>query len=173
MGVSAGLRATWARAIWPVLLVAAVLAAASARAADPDQPVDVVAHGYVPGFDNREQLTGHLIEVMRQTLGRGWRLRPAPDADAVVQGNAVIWEFRGLASASGSTRYVGPGDRGVLKSIFGGHRPYSIEVRLYLGGAYQATLLRQPSIRGGNRDRALQEAVAALARELRAAAEAN
>lgn len=161
------------RAAWWAVLVAALLPAAArpATAADP-APLLVVAYGPVPGFDTPLQLAQHVAQLMREAgVPAGWHLRPAADPDSAgAHGSLVVWEFRALAHAGGSTRYVGPGDRSVQAALFGGHRPFSLETRLYLDGAYQVTLLRQPSLRGGDRDRQLRDTVAAVTRDLITAA---
>lgn len=148
-----------------------LLGLTSAAAAEPG-PVLVVAYGPVPGFDTPIALARHVAQLMRDSgVPAGWRLQPGTDPDAAgAHGSLVVWEFRALAHAGGSARYVGPGDRSVLAAVFGGPRPFSLEARLYLNGAYQVTLLRQPSLRGGDRDRQLREAVAAVTRDLVAAA---
>lgn len=153
------------------LLALLMLAVPAVQAADMPRPVDVIARGYVPGFDTRQQLIDHVIDVSGRAIGERWQLRAATNADAPAPKTAIVWEFHGLAYAGGAVRYIGPGDRNAVASLFGGHRPYSIEARLYVDGTYQTTLMRQPSIRGGARDPSLRDTIVAMTRELVASIE--
>ena len=91
-----------------------------------------------------------------------WRFEPA-EGD-IAASDRVEWTFRLNPYAGGEIRHFSP--RSAYQSQIGGHRPITIETRLYLHGEYQALVEKQAVVQGGPNDPDLAAAVASVTQKL-------
>ena len=138
-------------------IVFLLLASACVEAA-PDRAVAIEVSGTVPGFTHPE-LIAYLAERLREGVGAPWEFG-AGNEEASPSPNRVVWSFRAI-------RVIWPGGahRGV-SSPSHSLTYLSVEVKLYLNDAYQATILAEPTISGGRDDGALAEVVRYVAHAL-------
>jgi len=137
-----------------------VLALLSGRVdAAPPRLLWVYAEGSLPGI-GAAKLPSALTDAMRALGLTDWRF-VAGTPGAAMAPDRVVWRVRDLPYAGSSLLRIG---RLVSRQEdrFGHYRYVSVELKLYLGGAYQATSFATGEIQGGPDDPKL----AALVREL-------
>jgi hypothetical protein len=107
-------------------------------------------------------LARFLTERMAGVGLKEWRFEPA-EAD-IAASDRVEWTFRLNPYAGGEIRHFSP--TSAYQSQVGGHRPITIETRLYLHGEYQALVEKQAVVQGGPNDPDLAAAVASVTQKL-------
>jgi hypothetical protein len=136
------------RRAFAAMALLSVLIAGGAKAAPP-RPLWVYAQGSLPGV-SATALPPVLTQAMRGLNLAGWTF-VAGNPDASPAPDRVVWSIRMLPYAGNSLLRIGrlltrQEDR------FGHYRYVSVELRLYLGGAYQATAFSTGEIQGGTDD---------------------
>jgi len=139
-----GLRVDYAHL---VILVSTILPLPLTKAAEPIT-LKVEATRGLPGL-HHSALSCFIAARMAQAGPTGWRFEPA-EAD-VFAPDRVEWTIRLNAFAGGEVRNVA---RLLIdQRTSHGHRPITLEVRLYLNGEYQTLVESQAIINdGGSRD---------------------
>ena len=139
---------------------ASMLADAAPRpsAAGGSYAVVVETSGNVPGFTPPE-LAAYLARRMHEETAGPWQFS-AGGRGAEPGPNRVVWSFKTLRVVwkGGSHRGFSAQENSVSY--------LSAEVKLYLSGDYQMTMLTHPSASGGSDDTALSEMVRDVARAM-------
>jgi hypothetical protein len=107
-------------------------------------------------------LSRYLVVHMTDAKLADWRFE-ATEGDVAAR-DRVEWTFRLNPYAGGEVRNIAhalPSER-----QFGGHRPITIEARLYLNGQYQTLVENQAVVQGGPDDPDLAAAVAKVTDDL-------
>jgi hypothetical protein len=123
--------------------------------------LQVAAADALPGFHIGD-LPRYLARQMTEVRLADWRFEPAAASSPAP--DRVEWSFKMSPYAGGEQRrFVRPH---MDQRTFGGHRPVTIEARLYLKGEYQTLVEQQATIEGGPADPDLAAAVASVTRNL-------
>lgn len=153
-------RPAWTALVATIVLTAILyqVAAAATRVAPASNTVVVEASGDVPGFTATE-LTGYLAGRLHEYAPAPWQFSAAQPGMGPAP-NRVVWVFKTLRKdwKGGSHR----GFPSPTNSVF----YLSAEVKLYLSGTYQTTMMMQPSVSGGPDDEALARMVNDVAHTL-------
>ncbi len=156
------MRTAWTSLITAIIFAPTLthVAGAATRAAPALNRYTVVveASGNVPGFTATE-LASYLAGRLHEDAPAPWQfsaakpsMEPAP--------NRVVWAFKTLRKD-----WKGGSHRG-FPSPTNSASYLSAEVKLYLKGTYQTTMLTQPSVSGGPDDEALASMVDDVAHAL-------
>jgi len=132
-----------------LILVAIIAPFAATDAAEPITLKVEATHG-LPGL-HHSALSRFLAAHMAEARLADWRFESA-EGDASAR-DRVEWTFRLNPYAGGEVRNFA--HTLASERRFGGHRPITIEARLYLNGQYQTLVEKQAAIQGGPDDRDL------------------
>src|ERR1700730_1051835 len=143
-----------------LILVAIIAPFAATDAAEPITLKVEATHG-LPGL-HHSALSRFLAAHMAEARLADWRFESA-EGDASAR-DRVEWTFRLNPYAGGEVRNFA--HTLASERRFGGHRPITIEARLYLNGQYQTLVEIQEIVDSGRDDPAHEAEVAKVTYEL-------
>lgn len=143
-----------------LILVAIIAPFAATDAAEPITLKVEATHG-LPGL-HHSALSRFLAAHMAEARLADWRFESA-EGDASAR-DRVEWTFRLNPYAGGEVRNLTRTSAFERRS--GGHRPITIEARLYLNGLYHTLVERQAIVQSGSDDPDLAAAIAKVTDDL-------
>jgi hypothetical protein len=145
---------------WSWLLVAAVWWAAPAHAA-PERVVHIYVSGALPGVSDQQapRLVAGVIAALQMP---GWRFVAADSAAAA---DRMVWHVTPLPYAVSDLARMGRSLK-PLQDLFGRHRYFKVEVRLFLDGIYQTEAFATVEIQDARTDTHVPAMVASLVRPM-------
>lgn len=131
-----------------LLLMPGIAVAATSHEAES---ITVEVSGEVPGFSH-QQLVTYLTRKMQEAVSAPWHFAASREGAATAP-DRIVWSFKTVRQVwKGGSHSGFPTPTHSVTYL-------SIEVKFYLGGDYQMTMLTEPTVYGGSGDKALADTV--------------